>query len=342
MKILKKGKGRDIGQAFYFYGQNPNHRHWEEMTSHLLAAQKRQLRARSKEADLKWTLPLIWGLLYSRNDVVLYEMEYSFKDVYDEMCKWENYVACMRQVLARPDAVEFIMLQRARGFSVWDHQFYSLMLVKSEYHYNEPTNLDGKVVRGYFELLDKDIAFREELRKHVITDGYSLGKFHNYSAKTCCALLEQLRKHFQFEGMFDGDPFDKMEECVKSCDAETLKRCFALGFWEIHLKQSSKSAEETRGPLQFSAYYNLNNPGAFEATWDVLVEHSHLNFSGMIKRDKFYYAIEIEKHWALPVIRRFKELLKRDSDHVRGAKRMLQVIEAVESVDEKTKKKKKI
>ncbi len=111
-RALKKEKGHqsDVKQAFYFYGQNPNHCQWEKMITPILVVQKRALRLRSKVEDLQWVVPLVWGLLYSGNDAILEDIENSYRDIYRVAC--QHYVTCMRQILARPDAFEFVTAKR--------------------------------------------------------------------------------------------------------------------------------------------------------------------------------------------------------------------------------------
>ncbi len=141
-------------------------------------------------------------------------------------------------------------------------------------------------------------------------------------------LLEQFRFHFDAHITLAGSPYSTLDKCVGLCDAETLKQCLALGLWEEHMTNPEKKTT-----LQFSTYAHIRcDPDDFEDTWNVLVEHSLLQFDGLTKKEKFNYILDTQGHWSLSIMVRFKTLLKRDAKRIPGADRMFKVVKAIDSV----------
>lgn len=328
IKVLKKVKTSDsfpfLDTILYYYAQNPNHCQWTEMAGHLLAIQKRRLP--------QWELPLICGLIYSRNDRLI---NFGGAIVGELYTNKKIYMTCMRQVLARPDVVEFVTSQREMGITLWDcREYNSFNLLKNKTNYDcnfEPRHFVDKVARGYFELLVNDPVFRSSVENDLLPPLHCpLGKFNAYkSAKLCCTILEHLRSVFNFEGTFAGSPYDLMQNCVNKWDATTLKQCISLGFWKIHLAYSRGFTETS---LHIYSDSKGTDPDRFEDTWNLLVEHHLLKINVREKKECFEYAIDAQQHWSPLVFLRYKQLLKRHSEVIPGADYMLKVVEAVESV----------
>lgn len=330
VQALKKSKNTkpwDNGrEMLYYYGQNLNFQQWMEMTKHIPAVLRRP--------GCEWHLPLVCGIIYSRNDTLLNP------EIVVKLCSKRTYhKACMRQVLARPDVFEFITSQRLAGIHLWNQfDFSSLKLLKDNRFPLEPAHFDQKVARGYFELMTKDPILRDTLKKHLLMFPCSLGEFNDYkSAKLCCLILEQLRALFNFQGTFNGTPYDLMHKCLDEWDAVTLKQCLALGFWKTHLARTGGAGflGMDTSFLRFNSnHITLKDPDpdCFEATWNVLVEHQLLRFDDLDKENYFSYVIDAQENWPLPVMARFKQLLNRYSKNVPGAAYMFQVLEAVESI----------